>query len=32
MKEAINDLSYSPYFKTGKRRWFWLNRKKAVTA
>jgi len=32
MKEAVKDLSYSPFVKNGKRRWFWFNRNKAVTA
>lgn len=32
MKEAVEDLSYSPFVKNGKRRWFWFNRKKAITA
>jgi general secretion pathway protein A len=32
MKEAVKDLSYSPFVNTGKRRWFWFNRKKTVAA
>ena len=32
MKEAVKDLSHSPFAKNGKRRWFWFTRKKAVTA
>ena len=32
MKEAVKDLSYSPFVQNGKRRWFWFNRSKATAA
>jgi len=32
MREAVKELSHSPFVKNGKRRWFWFTRKKAVTA